>query len=84
MVIVALYFWDMHYPSTKLLKYSNFIVNPSKYPEENKEICFHYQCQTLWSATDTIINARDPMQNPGQTRIFHKPGQTCFTWTKCD
>ena len=38
----------------------------------------------LWSGTDAIINARDLMQNPGQTRIFYKPGQTRLTRTKRD
>ena len=28
------------------------------------------------SPPDVIINACDPMQNPGQTRIFYKAGQT--------
>ena len=28
------------------------------------------------SPPDTIINAHNPMQNPGQTRIFYKAGQT--------
>ena len=27
----------------------------------------------LWLGTDAIINARDAMQNPGQTEIFYKP-----------
>ena len=27
------------------LKYSNYTVNPSKYPEENKEIRFHHHYQ---------------------------------------
>ena len=38
----------------------------------------------LWLGTDSIINARDPIQKPGQTQIFYKPGQTRLTWTKCD
>ena len=39
----------------------------------------------LWSATEAIINARDPIQNPDQTRIFsYKPGQTRLTRTKRD
>ena len=36
------------------------------------------------SPSDVIINARDPMQNPGQTRIFYKAGQTRLTWAKRD
>ena len=36
------------------------------------------------SAQDVIINARDPMQNPGQTQIFYKVGQTWLTREKCD
>ena len=28
------------------------------------------------SPRDVIINACDPMQNPGQTQIFYKAGQT--------
>ena len=31
------------------------------------------------SPQDVIINAHDPMQNPGQTRIFYKAGQTQLT-----
>ena len=38
----------------------------------------------LWSGTNAIINARDPMQNPDQIRIFYKPGQTHLTWAKRD
>ena len=38
----------------------------------------------LWSGTDAIINARDSMQNSGQTWIFYKPGETHLTRTKCD
>ena len=30
------------------------------------------------------INVRDPMQNPGQTQIFYKVGQTQLTWAKSD
>ena len=33
------------------------------------------------SSPDVIINACDPMQNLGQTRIFYKAGQT---WAKRD
>ena len=29
-----------------------------------------------------IISTCDPMQNPGQTCIFYKPGQTCLTQAK--
>ena len=36
------------------------------------------------SPPDVIINARDPMENPSQTRIFYKAGQTWFTLAKCD
>ena len=28
----------------------------------------------------TVINKHDPMQNPGQTRIFYNTGQTRLTW----
>ena len=31
------------------------------------------------SPPDAINIARDPMQNPGQTRIFYKAGQTRMT-----
>jgi len=34
------------------------------------------------SLPDAINNARDPMQNPGQTRIFYKVGQTRMTRKK--
>ena len=33
---------------------------------------------------DVIINARDPMQNPSQTWIFYKVGQTRLTQAKSD
>jgi len=36
------------------------------------------------SLPDAINNARDPMQNPGQTRIFYKAGQTRMTHKKSD
>ena len=38
----------------------------------------------LWLGTDAIINTRDSMQNPGQTWIFYKLGETHLTRTKCD
>ena len=38
----------------------------------------------LWSGTDAIINARDSVQNLGQTRIFYKPDQIQLTRTKRD
>ena len=36
------------------------------------------------SLPDAITNARDPIKNPGQTRIFYKPGLTRMTRTKRD
>ena len=36
------------------------------------------------SPQDVIINARDPMKNPGQTQMFYKVGQTRLTQAKCD
>jgi len=36
------------------------------------------------SLPDTINNACDPMQNPGQTQIFYKVGQTWMTHKKSD
>ena len=36
------------------------------------------------SLRDVIINAHDPMQNPGQTWIFYKVGQTRLTQANCD
>ena len=36
------------------------------------------------SPPDVIINACDPMQNPGQTRVFYKAGQTWLTQAKRD
>ena len=33
---------------------------------------------------DVIINTCDPMQNPGQTQILYKIGQTRLTQAKCD
>ena len=34
------------------------------------------------SPPDIIINLSDPIQNPGQTWIFYKAGQTRLTWAK--
>jgi len=34
------------------------------------------------SLPDAINNACDPMQNPGQTQIFYKAGQTQMTHKK--
>jgi len=34
------------------------------------------------SLPDAINNVRDPMQNPGQTQIFYKAGQTRMTRKK--
>ena len=78
----------MRYPSTEWSKYSNCTVN-LKYGNENQRIYFHHHpsCMLnslIWLGTDVIINARDPTQNPDQTRIFYKPGQTCLTQTKRD
>ena len=36
------------------------------------------------SPQDVIINTCDPMQNPGQTWIFYKAGQTWLTQAKRD
>ena len=36
------------------------------------------------SPPDAINIARDPMQNPGQTQIFYKAGQTRMTRQKRD
>ena len=36
------------------------------------------------SLQDVIINARDSMQNPGQTWIFYEAGQTRLTRAKHD
>ena len=36
------------------------------------------------SPRDVIINARDPLQNLGQTQVFSKAGQTQLTRAKCD
>ena len=38
----------------------------------------------LWSGPDSIINVHDSIQNPDQTQIFYKSGQTYLTWIKCD
>ena len=80
----------MHYPSTKRSKYSNCIVISCKYLEENQEIRIHHHHQLsklnslLWSGPDTIIDACDPIQNPDQTQIIYKPGQTRLTRVKRD
>ena len=62
--------------------YSNCTVNL-------EEMHFHDHCQAcLICYSDLlllmIMNTRDPMQNPGQTWIFYKVGQTCLTQAKCD
>ena len=36
------------------------------------------------SSPHDIINARDPMPNPGQIRIFYKTAQTRLNRAKCD
>ena len=36
------------------------------------------------SPPDAINTARDPMQNPGETQIFYKAGQTQIIWQKHD
>ena len=71
-------------PSTKRSKYSNCTVNSSKYDKEKSVDTLPSSPSSmlnslLWSETDAIISARDPMQNPGQTRICYNPGQTHLT-----
>ena len=39
---------------------------------------------SLWSRLDAIINACDPMQNPGQTHIFYKADETLFIHIQFD
>ena len=84
MVIVALCFWDIQQHSSTvrlIMKYSNCTVNPLKYGKEKQGMHFRHHCQAslnslLWSGTEAILNARDPNQNPDQTRILsYKPGQ---------
>ena len=36
------------------------------------------------SLQDVINNAYDPVQNPGQTQVFYKAGQTQLTLAKRD
>ena len=74
----------MRYPSTIRSEYSNCTVNPSKYDKEESRDTLPSPPSSmlnslLWSETNAIISARDPMQNPGQTRICYKPGQTHLT-----
>ena len=72
----------VHYPSSERSKYSVNLkicsgdMLPSSLPSTLNPL--------LWSGLDAIINARDPMQYLGQTRIIYKPGQTRLIWTKCD
>ena len=95
--LAALYFWGvrLRYPSTKRLKYSNCTVNLFNIRQEWPvfKICWGYALPSslsstlkspLWSWPDAIINARDTMQNLGQTRIFYNLGQTRLTRRKCD
>ena len=73
------------YPTTERLKYSNCTVNPSKYGKGYTSIItIKYVKFITLVGNRAIINTRDPMQNPGQTRIFYKPGQTHLTRTKRD
>ena len=39
---------------------------------------------SLYSVPGIIFNTHYPMQNPGQTQVFYKAGQTQLTWTKHD
>ena len=61
----------MSYQSTEQSNYLNFIVNPSKYLEENQEIHFHHCSQALFiyyynqDHADININAHDPKENSG-------------------
>ena len=85
--IAALHFIGMWLYIIRSLNDQNTLIiqstHQNNYLEEHKEIHFHHHCQ-VWSGQDAIINACDPMQNLGQTRIFYKLGQICFTLTKCD
>ena len=94
---MALYFWVvwLHYSSTEWSKYSNCTVNSFNICQQWPifKICWGYALpsslsstlnSSLWSLPDAIINARDTMQNPGQTRIFYNLGQTHLTRRKCD
>ena len=68
----------VHYPSTEQLKYSNCTVNLIMVTKSGDTLSSSSSSTLnllLWSGTDAIINACDPMQNPGQ-RVFYKPGQT--------
>ena len=87
MVIVALCFWsvqlcDIQDDQNTLIKQSilqNMVTEntlPSSPSSTLKSL--------LWSGREVMINARDPMQNPGQTWIFHELGQTHLTRTKHD
>ena len=91
MVVAALYVLlrcaTVRYPSTEKLKYSNYMVNPSKYVswrESPGELLSSMYTCVLRSGPYVIINACDTMQNLGQTQIFYKLGQSCLTQTKCD
>ena len=77
MVIVALCFWSVRLYVIQVL---NNRKSGSTLPSSPSSMLN----SLLWSETDAIINARDPMQNPGQTRIFYKPGQTHLTQMKRD
>ena len=73
---------NVHYPSTEWSKYSNCTVNFSKYGKIRDTLLSSSSSMLnslLLSGTDSIINAHDPMQNPGQIYIFYEPGQTHFT-----
>ena len=74
----------VNYLSTKQSKYSNCTVTSSKYLEENHRYTARHAQFIILSGLYAIITAHDSMQNPGQTQIFYKTGQTCLTWTKHD
>ena len=82
---MALYFWDLWLCdwSTKLSKYSNCTVNPSKFLE-SQEICLNFPSSfssTLNTQPNAPVNACDPMQNLSQTYQTHLTRATWPRWS---
>ena len=78
----------VRYPSTERSKCSSCTVNSSKYGKENQGLHFHHHCQAClihhFVAEQTSLLMHVIQRNPGQSRIFYKPGKICLTRTKCD
>ena len=85
-------FWGVQLRVIQVLNDQNTLIVQSILQNTVKKIKGHALLSSLWSTlnsllwsgTGAIMKVRDPMQNPGQSRIFCKPGQTNLTRTKRD